>query len=147
MVDHPGPTLRESPATEGLSASLDYLSFFAHFNAGRYFAAHEALEPRWLTSRGTPQADFLKALIQIAGAFVLVHKNRLAPARRLLARSLVLLQPYPPSTGNLDLRELRRSVSAWLGDEASGGSWPTRPRIILGGSCQTAGIPEDLSRR
>ena len=48
-----------------------------------------------------------------AGAFVLIHKDRLAPARRLLTRSLELLEPYPASTGNLDLDELRLWIVEW----------------------------------
>lgn len=127
MVDHPKFEPNWPPCLEGMaagqSAPPDYLAFFMHFNAGRYFEAHETLEPRWLRSRGMTEANFFKALIQIAGAFVLIHKDRLAPARRLLTRSLDLLEPYPASTGNLDLDELRLRINDWRNADSVPTTW------------------------
>lgn len=100
-------------ATELRSRPPGYAGFFRCFNSGQFFEAHEELEPCWLEVRGGPIADFYKALIQVAGAFVHWRQGRTAPARRLIRRAAELLQPFPSPTAGLDLDSVRRRLSSW----------------------------------
>src|SRR5258708_36602476 len=71
-----------------------YGAYFACFNAGQYYEAHDVLEQLWLSCRDE-NALFYKGLIQVAGAFVHFQKQfllrfrpkdrpRLRPAGRVL---------------------------------------------------------------
>src|ERR1019366_7026896 len=72
-----------------------YVSFFECFNRQRFFEAHEVLEALWLPQRQGPNGLFYKGLIQLAGAFVHLQKNRLGPAVALFALAQTNLQKYP----------------------------------------------------
>ncbi len=74
---------------------LAYLNFFACFNEGRFFEAHEVLEKIWLPERGSPRADFYRALIQLAAAFHHLQSNRIPPAIALFRSAASYLQKYP----------------------------------------------------
>ncbi|MEQ1862711.1 MAG: DUF309 domain-containing protein [Chthoniobacteraceae bacterium] len=102
--------LGAAPA-EGLDAR--YAGYFACFNAGRYYEAHDVLEDLWLSEPGA-DAAFFKGLIQFAGAFVHLQKQharpdhpkdgrRLAPASRLFALALRNLAPFEPEHLRLDV--------------------------------------------
>jgi hypothetical protein len=101
-----------------------YLAFFACFNAGKYYEAHDVLEHLWIETRG-PERLFYKALIQLAGAFVHlqkhrrepehpVHGRRLAPAARLLRLTLKNLSGCPDMTMGLNLEEVRAMALATI---------------------------------
>ncbi len=74
------------------------------FNEAMYYEAHDVLEHQWLTlEKNSPQYQFQKALIQIAGSFVHfklhrlfpdhhAHSRRLEPAYRLLSRAMELME-------------------------------------------------------
>jgi len=48
-----------------------------HFNAGRFFPAHEAWETAWKQARDTPDAEFFKGLSQLGAGYVhLLRGNR-----------------------------------------------------------------------
>ena len=72
-----------------LTTVSNYLGYFELFNAQLFYEAHDVLEELWLPIRREPQGDFYKGLIQLAGAFVHLQKNRLRPAAALfkLART------------------------------------------------------------
>lgn len=95
-----------------------YAAYFACFNAGNYYEAHDVLEDLWLRTEGR-DASFYKGLIQLAGAFVHLrkqweaphhptHSRRLAPAARLLRLALSHLDHFGASHHGLDLSEVRR---------------------------------------
>ena len=67
----------------GRDLSPYYLGYFACFNQQLYFEAHDVLEELWLVDRKGPDGDFYKGLIQLAGAFVHLQKNRLRPSAAL----------------------------------------------------------------
>ena len=106
-----------SPVTDGAGRAHDsrYLAFFDCFNRGKFFEAHEVLETLWLANRREPNADFYKGLIQLAGAFIHVQKNRLPPAARLLRRSRENLAGFPARHESLDLGRVRTLIETWLG--------------------------------
>ena len=72
-----------------------YLGYIECFNQQLYFEAHEVLEQLWLPQRSGPDGDFYKGLIQLAGAFVHLQKNRMKPARSLFRLAEVNLRKYP----------------------------------------------------
>ncbi|MBI5394625.1 MAG: DUF309 domain-containing protein [Verrucomicrobia bacterium] len=103
-----------------------YAGFFDCFNRQRYFEAHEVLEPLWLERRGRPDAAFYKGLIQIAGAFVHLQKNRLNPASRLFRLALENLRPFAPQHEGLDMAQLLRLIASCLDKIESHGA-PKNP--------------------
>lgn len=117
------------PAAEGLHPC--YAGWFACFNAGDYYEAHDVLEHLWLRTDGTNHS-FYKGLIQLAGAFVHLKKHRerpghpkdgarLRPAGRLFKLALKNLAPYAPDHLRLDVREVCTLCEQYLRALESGG--------------------------
>jgi predicted metal-dependent hydrolase len=106
----------KSPKIEALLADLPpdglyarhYLGYFKCFNGQLYYDAHDVLEELWLPLRGTPPARFYQGLIQVAGGFVHLQKNRIAPAGRLFALALANFESYPAHHAGIDLDAVRR---------------------------------------
>src|ERR1043166_7562962 len=80
-----------------------YLAYFDCFNRQLYYEAHDVLEELWLADRHGPDGAFYKGLIQLAGAFVHVQKNRPGPAKALLRLARANLEKYPRIHQKLDL--------------------------------------------
>lgn len=97
-----------------------YPGYFDCFNAGLYYEAHDVLEELWLAGgRTAPDYAFYKGLIQLAGAFVHLQKERLRPAVALFNLADANLQKYPADHAACDvgavlvlLREWRAAVEA-----------------------------------
>jgi len=90
-----------------------YLGFFDCFNRQLFFEAHEVLEELWLPQRGQSNDSFYKGLIQLAGAFVHIQKQRRAPALALLDLAKNNLAKYPPHYQALNLLEVQRLIQTW----------------------------------
>jgi predicted metal-dependent hydrolase len=99
---------------QGQEYDAHYLGYFQCFNLGLYYEAHDVLEELWLPSRGMPLDGFYKGLIQFAGAFVHLQKNRLQPAAALFRLSRQYLGVYPSPLERLDLVDLLAMGSSWL---------------------------------
>jgi predicted metal-dependent hydrolase len=105
----------KSPKIDALLAGLEetpgfdrhYAGFFRCFNAQLYYEAHDVLEEVWLPIRGQPQARFYQGLIQMAGGFVHLQKQRLGPAASLFALALRNFEPYPARHAGIDLDAIR----------------------------------------
>jgi hypothetical protein len=67
-----------------------------HYNAGEFFAAHEAWESVWLTTP-QPEKTFLQGLIQVTVAFHHLQRSNPLGATRLLTAALRKLEPYSPT--------------------------------------------------
>ena len=91
-----------------------YLGFFACFNRGLFYEAHDVLEALWLPSRQSPEGLFYKGLIQLAGAFVHLQKNRLRPAGALLRLARNNLAAYPPVYQGIQMASVLRLIHDWL---------------------------------
>lgn len=92
-----------------------------HFNAGRFFEAHEAWEEIWRSTTPEPR-ELWRGLIQVAvGLYHHETRGNPAPARRVLARGLRRLEDYPQGTEGLDLVGLRATAALWE-------SWLAGPR-------------------
>lgn len=99
---------------EGQGADAHYLGYFDCFNRQLFFEAHEVLEVIWLEQRSGPNGAFFKGLIQLAGAFVHVQKQRWGPAAALLRLAQANLQGYPADYGQLEMARVRRLIEEWL---------------------------------
>jgi predicted metal-dependent hydrolase len=105
----------KSPKIEALLARFEekpgfdrhYTGFFHCFNEQLYYEAHDVLEEVWLPIRGQAQARFYQGLIQMAGGFVHLQKQRLGPAARLFALALANFETYPPRHAGIDLDAIR----------------------------------------
>jgi len=97
---------------QGQEQDAHYLGYFLCFNAGLYYEAHDVLEELWLRERGRPNDSFYKGLIQFAGAFVHLQKNRLKPSAALFKLAEANLTKYPGRHEalrvDLVLEEIRR---------------------------------------
>jgi predicted metal-dependent hydrolase len=84
-----------------------------HYDAGNFFAAHEAWESVWLHAP-QPEKTFLQALIQVAVAFHHLQRSNPLGATRLLTAALRKLDLYPPDFTTLGVALLRDDIRANL---------------------------------
>lgn len=91
-----------------------YAGYFALFNRQKFYEAHDALEDLWLEDRQGINGDFFKGLIQLAGAFVHLQKNRLRPSAALFKLAKANFEKYPPLHEKLDLAAVLRMIRQWL---------------------------------
>ena len=98
---------------QGLEAH--YLGYFACFNHALFYEAHDVLEELWLADRHGPNGAFYKGLIQLAGAFVHLQKNRLRPSAALFKLARANLGKYPARHEQLDVSLVLTLIENWLG--------------------------------
>jgi hypothetical protein len=66
-----------------------------HFNAGRYFPAHEAWETAWKQARDTDDAEFFKGLSQLGAGYTHLLRGNRHGAFTLLRRGAGRIARYP----------------------------------------------------
>ena len=93
-----------------------YTGFFELFNQQKFFEAHEVLEHIWLKDKHGPNGNFYKGLIQLAGAFVHLQKNRPQPASSLFKLALANLEKYQAIHEHLNLQTTGQMIRQWLAD-------------------------------
>jgi predicted metal-dependent hydrolase len=93
-----------------------YAGYFDCFNRGLFFEAHDVLEELWLQDKHGPNGAFYKGLIQFAGAFVHLQKDRLRPAAALFKLALANLEKYPREYESLNLADVCQLIRKWLGN-------------------------------
>ncbi len=98
-----------------------YAGWFACFNRGEFFEAHDVLEALWLSERGGPDDLFYKGLIQLAGAFVHLRKDRLRPADALFQLAAANLARFPSRHKRLDVSQVLLLIQDWRGALSEGG--------------------------
>jgi Domain of unknown function (DUF309) len=98
----------------GQDLDAHYLGYFECFNRQLFFEAHDVLEELWLTDRTGPNYSFYKGLIQLAGAFVHLQKNRLRPSAALFKLAQANLEKYPGIHERLDLVNVLGLIGTWL---------------------------------
>src|ERR1700719_1100405 len=101
---------------KGQELDAHYLGYFERFNRRLYFEAHDVLEELWLAQRHGPNYSFYKGLIQLAGAFVHLQKNRLRPAAALFKLARTNLEKYPREHEHLSLQTVGDLIKKWLDD-------------------------------
>lgn len=99
---------------QGRALSAYYLGYFECFNGQMFYEAHDVLEELWLAEgKGGANYGFHKGLIQFAGAFVHLQKNRLRPAAALFKLSQTYLGQYPSPHQQLDLARVLALATEW----------------------------------
>ena len=91
-----------------------YAGYFALFNQQKFYEAHEVLEDLWLADRHGASGNFYKGLIQLAGAFVHLQKNRLRPSAALFKLAQANLGKYPSPHERLNLHAAQLLIEGWL---------------------------------
>ena len=93
-----------------------YAGYFHCFNHQLFYEAHDVLENLWLADKHGANGAFYKGLIQLAGAFVHLQKNRLRPAAALLKLARANLEKYPAHHDRLNLKTVHTMIQHWLGE-------------------------------
>jgi predicted metal-dependent hydrolase len=91
-----------------------YAGYFALFNQQKFYEAHDILEDLWLPDRHGANGNFYKGLIQLAGAFVHLQKNRLRPSAAVFKLAQTNLEKYPPLHEKLNLTAVQQMIAGWL---------------------------------
>ena len=99
---------------QGQELDAHYLGYFDCFNRQFFYEAHDVLEDLWLPDRHGANGNFHKGLIQLAGAFVHLQKNRLRPAAALFKLAQANLEKYPRRHAHLDLAAVLLLIAEWL---------------------------------
>jgi predicted metal-dependent hydrolase len=100
----------------GQELDAHYLGYFDCFNRKLFYEAHDVLEDLWLADKHGPNGNFYKGLIQLAGAFVHLQKNRLRPSAALFKLARTNLEKYPHVHERLDLGVVVGLLAKWLAD-------------------------------
>lgn len=101
-------------SSQGQDLDAHYLGYFECFNQGLFYEAHDVLEKPWLGDRHGPNGAFYKGLIQFAGAFVHLQKNRLRPSAALFKLAHDNLKKYPGIHEHLDIAAVLKQIENWL---------------------------------
>jgi predicted metal-dependent hydrolase len=99
---------------QGHGVDPHYFGYFECFNRGLFYEAHDVLEEMWLAERQGPNYAFYKGLIQFAGAFVHLQKNRLRPGAALFKLAHANLRLYPNVHERLDVALVLLDIEGWL---------------------------------
>ena len=99
---------------QGQELDAHYLGYFECFNQQLFYEAHDVLEELWLPARKGPRDLFYKGLIQFAGAFVHLQKNRLRPAGALFTLARNNLSQYPSPYDRLDIFRILLIIEEWM---------------------------------
>jgi len=73
-----------------------------HFNAGRFFPAHEAWETAWKQARDTGDAEFFKGLSQLGAGYVHLLRGNRHGTMQLLRRAARRIAQYPKGHFGVD---------------------------------------------
>jgi predicted metal-dependent hydrolase len=109
----------------------DLQRFVDCWNGGRFFDAHETLEPRWIATRDRG----LRGLIQLAAAFHHLSNGNKKGARITLERAVVRLrdpQNAPCTLDQLALADFACQVLAQLELQEPAALVASRPRLRAG---------------
>jgi predicted metal-dependent hydrolase len=106
---------------QGQELDARYLGYFECFNRQLFYEAHDVLEDLWLPGRRGPNGNFYKGLIQLAGAFVHLQKNRLRPSAALFKLAQANLDQYPSRHERLNLAAVQLLIHGWLAQLEKGG--------------------------
>src|SRR5207244_9646378 len=79
---------------DSLSIEENHRLGIAHFNAGRFFPAHDAWETCWKQAKRTPEAEFFKGLSQLGAGYVHMLRGNPHGAYTLLRRAAGRIERY-----------------------------------------------------
>jgi hypothetical protein len=97
-----------------------------HFDAERFFPAHEAWETCWKQAKGTPDAEFFKGLSQLGAGYVHHQRGNPHGAHTLLRRGSGRIARYPSGHHGVDGPGLAK-VASKQADEIEGAEKAGKP--------------------
>lgn len=81
------------------------------FNAGDYFAAHEALEAAWRADAG-PVRNLYRGILQVGVGYLHILRGNYTGARKMFRRCRVWLAVFPNHCRTIDVAQLRKDFEA-----------------------------------
>jgi uncharacterized protein len=96
------PNTLELEDYDALSLEENHRLACAHFDAGRFFPAHEAWETAWKQARETDDDELFKGLSQLGAGYVHLLRGNAHGAARLLRRAASRVGAYPPGHRGID---------------------------------------------
>jgi predicted metal-dependent hydrolase len=107
-----------------------------HFDAGRFFPAHEAWETAWKQAKGTPDEEFFKGLSQLGAGYVHYRRGNPHGAGVLLRRAISRVRRFGSRHHGVDIEGLVAHVGAhaeaFEAAEREGTDLPELPTPRLG---------------
>lgn len=113
------------------SRDENHRSGIALFNAGRYFAAHEAWETAWKQSRDTEDAEFFKGLSQLGAGYVHLLRGNRHGAVTLLERARSRICGFPRGHFEVDTLDVARRCETDIASIGDGRLVPG-PEALVG---------------
>ena len=106
-----------------------------HFNAGRFFPAHEAWETAWKQARDTDDAELFKGLSQLGAGYVHLLRGNAHGAVTLLRRSASRIGGYPDGYRGVDCSTVaaaaeRDAARVERGELTPGGDARAHPPVV-----------------
>jgi len=129
---------------QGQDLDAHYLGYFDCFNRQLFYEAHDVLEELWLADRHGPNGAYYKGLIQLAGAFVHLQKQRLRPAAALFKLAKANFDKYPAMHERLDVKGVVRLIDSWH-DELDAAGYEFNP--LRGDNAPRLGLREKSKSR
>ena len=106
---------QEFDEEQELAYPAEYLEGIAHFNARRYFEAHEAWEEIWLHSSGEAKV-FYQMMIQAAVGLHHYERSNVRGARGMYNNVVEKLERLPSSFMSLNLKDFSRQFKTFFAD-------------------------------
>lgn len=104
--------LLEMEDFDGLPLEENHRLGREHFNAGRFFPAHEAWESAWKQAKGTEDEEFFKGLSQLGAGYVHYRRGNPHGAKTLMRRGMGRVRVFGPERHGIDVATLDREVRA-----------------------------------
>ena len=98
------------------------------FNAGEYYAQHDAFEALWMETKG-PVRELYRALLQVGVALYQAGRGNRRGALKLLLRSAQWLRELPDECQGLDVARLRADVQVLRAELVAEGGEVTVVRL------------------
>lgn len=124
---------------DNLTAEENHRLAIEHFDAGRFFHAHEAWETVWKQSKRSPDEEFFKGLSQLGAGYTHYRRGNSHGTHTLMRRALSRITRFGSKHHGIDLErltaEVERQAETVEAAEAGGEPLPELvPPKIRGGS-------------
>lgn len=113
---------------DSLSPEENHRLAIEHFEAGRFFPAHEAWETVWKQSKETPDEEFFKGMSQLGAGYTHYRRGNLHGTHVLIRRALSRITGYGAHHRGIDVErlaaELERQAKLVEAADAAGEPMP-----------------------
>lgn len=125
------PNLLEMEDFDSHTRDENHRFALGHFNAGRYFPAHEAWETAWKQSRDTNDSEFFKGLSQLGAGYVHLLRGNAHGAETLLRRAALRIGLYPGGHFGIDTVQVVRRCEQDASGVAEGALVPGEAALAI----------------